>query len=150
MISRIRKYFDTQELVCKHVYERFGDDALKFFDHRLLETLLFIREGMNKPIYVNNWQIGGSLTQRGLRCCVCPLVKTKSDLKKVYMSSHIFGRGIDFDVKGMSPKEVKDWIVAHQDELPYPIRIELNTPTLTHLDVCEYAMRGDKITWVNG
>lgn len=150
MINKIRKYFDTQEVVCKHVYDKFGDDAWKFFDPRLLETLLFIREVIGKPIYVNNWQIGGSLSQRGLRCCVCPLVKTKADLKKVYMSSHIFGRGIDFDVKGISPKDVKEWIVSHQDELPYPIRLELNTPTWTHLDVCEYATKGDKITWVNG
>ena len=150
MINKIRKYFDTQEVVCKHVYDKFGDDAWKFFDPRLLETLLFIREGIGEPIYVNNWQISGSLSQRGLRCCVCSLVKTKADLKKVYMSSHIFGRGIDFDVKGMSPKDVKEWIVSHQDELPYPIRLELNTPTWTHLDVCEYAMKGDKITWVNG
>ena len=150
MINKIRKYFDTQEVVCKHVYDKFGDSAWAFFDPRLLETLLFIREGIGKPIYVNNWQIGGSLSQRGLRCCVCSLVKTKADLKKVYMSSHIFGRGIDFDVKGISPKDVKEWIVSHQDGLPYPIRLELNTPTWTHLDVCEYAMKGDKITWVNG
>jgi len=54
MINKIRKYFDTQEVVCKHVYDKFGDDAWKFFDPRLLETLLFIREGIGEPIYVNN------------------------------------------------------------------------------------------------
>lgn len=78
----IKDYFDIQELVCRHVYEKFGDNAWQFFDNRLLETLLVIREKLGKPIYVNNWQVGGNVTQRGLRCNVCQLVAEKQGLKK--------------------------------------------------------------------
>ena len=146
MISRIKVYFDTQELVCKHVYERFGDDALKFFDQRLLETLLFIREGINKPIYVNNWQIGGNLSQRGLRCNRCALVKEKTSLEKVYLSAHIFGRGIDFDVKGMTAQQVRDWLDANKSGLPYKIRCESGV-SWVHIDLSDYGMGNDKITY---
>lgn len=134
MISRIKKYFDIQELVCRHVFEKFGEGAWDFFDPRLLETLLWVRETLGKPIYVNNWQVGGNLTQRGLRCNCCALVKEKTMLEKVYMTAHSQGMGLDFDVKGMSALEVRNWLRDHQDELPYPIRLEADV-TWVHLDV---------------
>lgn len=146
MTNRIKHYFDTQELVCKHVYERFGDEALKFFDHRLLETLLFIREGINKPIYVNNWQIGGDLSQRGLRCNRCALVKEKTRLEKVYLSAHIFGKGVDFDVKGMTAQQVRDWLESHKEELPYKLRAE-DGVSWVHIDISDYGMGNEKITY---
>ena len=146
MINKIRKYFDTQEVVCKHVYDKFGDSAWAFFDPRLLETLLFIREGIGKPIYVNNWQIGGNLSQRGLRCNVCNLVREKTDLKKVYLSAHIFGKGIDFDVKGMTAQQVRDWLEEHKEDLPYKIRVE-DCVSWVHIDLSDYGMGKNKITY---
>lgn len=131
---RIKKYFDIEELVCKHVYNKFGEMAWEFFNPKLLETLLVIREKLGKPIYVNNWQVGGNLTQRGLRCNVCQLVREKSDLGKAYMSTHMQGTGIDFDVKGMSAHEVREWIKKNQILLPYPIRLE-DGVTWVHLDM---------------
>ncbi|MEE0969944.1 MAG: hypothetical protein U0M06_11295, partial [Clostridia bacterium] len=64
----IKDYFDIKELVCPHVYNKFREYAWRFFDPRLLDTLLVIREKINKPIYVNNWDMGGDFSQRGLRC----------------------------------------------------------------------------------
>lgn len=132
--ERIKQYFDIQELVCKHVYTKFGQVAWSFFDERILETLLVIREKLGKPIYVNNWQVGGNLTQRGLRCNVCLLVAEKTALEKVYMSTHIQGNGIDFDVQGMSAAEVRGWIIKNQILLPYPVRLEDNV-SWVHLDM---------------
>lgn len=132
--DRIKQYFDIEELVCKHVHERFGEYAWCFFDERLLETLLVIREKIGKPIYVNNWQVGGNLTQRGLRCNCCVLVAEKTALEKVYMSAHLQGNGIDFDVQGMSAAEVRGWIIKNQILLPYPVRLE-DGVTWVHLDV---------------
>lgn len=147
MINKIRKYFDTQELVCKHVYDKFGDDALKFFDQRLLETLYVIRTNIDLPIYVNNWAIGGNLSQRGIRCTVCSLVREKVDLRKVYMSTHMQGNGIDFDVKGMTANEVRQWIVKNQILLPYPVRLEddESAPTWCHLDLRNDGKQGKVI-----
>ena len=56
MNHRITRYFDIQELVCPHVYDKFGLYAWQFFDPRLLDVLLAIREGIEKPIIVNNWE----------------------------------------------------------------------------------------------
>lgn len=132
--NRIKKYFDIEELVCKHVFKKHGEYAWEFFDERLLETLLTIREKIGMPIYVNNWQVGGNLTQRGLRCNMCQLVREKSDLEKVYMSTHMQGNGIDFDVKGMSAAEVRGWIIKNQILLPYPVRLE-DGVSWVHLDL---------------
>jgi hypothetical protein len=67
-MSKIQDYFKIEELVCPHVYDKFGLYAWRFFDPRLLDTLLVIREKIAKPIYVNNWDMGGDFSQRGFRC----------------------------------------------------------------------------------
>lgn len=146
--NRIKKYFDIEELVCRHVYKKFGESAWSFFDERLLETLLIIREKLGKAIYVNNWQVGGNLTQRGLRCNVCALVAEKTALEKVYMSTHMQGIGIDFDVKGMSAQEVREWIVKNQILLPYPVRLE-DGVTWVHLDLRTDGSKG-KVSFFKG
>lgn len=143
VIEKVKKYFDLEELVCPHVYNNKGLRAMAwdFFDPRLLETLYVIREKLEKAIYVNNWAIGGGLSQRGLRCNVCILVAEKTALEKVYMSAHIQGNGIDFDVKGMSAEEVRTWIVENQEILPHPIRLESGVSWI-HMDMRNDGKRG--------
>lgn len=144
----INSYFDIRELVCPHTHRKFGEGSWRFLDDRLLDTLLFIREALGKPITVNNWHVGGSFQQRGLRCNVCPLVSRNTRIEKVYLSAHIQGKGIDFDVSGMSADEVRQWIDDNQSRLPYPIRLERDV-NWVHLD-----MRNDgskaKVTYFNG
>ena len=52
MNHRVSRYFDIRELVCPHVYDKFGLYAWQFFDPRLLDVLLAIREGIGKPIII--------------------------------------------------------------------------------------------------
>lgn len=132
----IQKYFKLQELVCPDVYRKYGDRAWSFFDPRLLETLLFLREKIGRPFIVNNWGMGmgGNLSQRGLRCNLCDLNKKATLNDRVYMSAHSQGQGVDFDVKGMQAHEVRKLIIEIQEELPYPIRLE-NNVSWVHLDV---------------
>lgn len=130
----IKKYFGIKELVCPHVYEIWGESAWQFLDDRMLENLAFIREGIGKPIIVNNWANGGEYSQRGLRCNTCILVIEKTDLRKVYLSEHIFGQAVDFHVAGMAAEEVRQWIIDHADELPYPCRLERDV-SWVHLGV---------------
>lgn len=144
LLDKIKKYFGIKELVCKHIYERHESAAWTFFDPRLLETILFIRENIGLPIYVNNWSRGGSLSQRGLRCNLCQLVKDKTDSDKLYMSAHSQGMGIDFDINGMSAKQVRNWIKEHQEELPHPIRVEEDV-NWVHIDVRSDGKK--KLTW---
>ena len=140
---KANKYFSIQELVCKHVYDRFGEKAWQFLDTELLHTMLVIRQKLNKPITVNNWAAGGTFSQRSIRCNLCQIVKDKTKANTLYMSSHINGAGIDFDVKGMTAQAVRNWIIANQVLLPYPIRLE-DKVTWVHLDIYDL-LNGHKV-----
>lgn len=143
MIHGLSKYFHIKELVSPVVYDKFGLYAWQFFDPRLLDTLLAIREGTGKPMVINNWAAGGQHTQRGLRCNVDPLVKEKTALEKLYMSAHIQGMAVDFNIVGMSVSETHEWLKKNQILLPHAIRIESqeSAPTWMHIDTRSDGMR---------
>ena len=143
----IKNYFQIQELVCPHMYDKFREYVWNFFDPRLLDTLLVIREAINKPIYVNNWDMGGEFSQRGFRCNRCNLVKEKTALEKLYVTEHSQGMGIDFDVKDMTAEEVRKWIVSNKILLPHPIRLESDV-NWVHLGVRTDGMQA--ITFFKG
>ena len=143
-MSSIKTYFSIKELVCRHVYNKFGENAWQFFDQRLLDTLLVIREKLGKPIYVNNWDSNGKLTQRGLRCNLCTLVSSKTNAQTLYLSAHMQGTAVDFDVKDMTASEVRQWIRKNEILLPYPIRLEADV-TWIHLDLRNNGEKGKVI-----
>ena len=64
------------------------------------------------------------------------------------------GKAIDFDVKGMTADEVREWLIENEDLLPYKIRLEhkINktgkTITWVHMDVY-YLERNKKLTLFN-
>lgn len=134
MSKTIKDYFDIQELVCRDTYNKYGNEAWQFLDDRLLANLLWIRENLGKPIYVNSWAIGGKLSERGLRCNLCSLVASKTKAGTLYLSAHQMGKAVDFDVKDMKAEEVRKWIVANAARMPYPCRLE-NYVTWVHMDV---------------
>ena len=76
------------------------------------------------------------MSQRGLRCNLCDLVRSKTSMSKIYMSSHILGKACDFDVKEMNAAAVRNWIMLHASELPYPISLE-DGVSWVHLDMRE-------------
>ena len=136
-MASIKDYFSVKEVTCPHVYDKFGLYAWQFFDQRLLEVMLVIREKTGLPIVVNNWASGGQHTQRGLRCNLCPLVKEKTALEKLYLSPHTMGMGWDFNIVGQTVDETHKWINDNKIFLPHPIRLEdiESAPTWVHLDV---------------
>lgn len=150
MKQLIKEYFDLEELVCPHVIANFGDRAWMFLDKRLLETIYVIRRGIDAPMYVNDWATGGSLSQRGLRCNICDLVKKKTIADKVYMTAHSQGEAVDFHAKGMTANEVRMWIVKNQVLLPYPIRLEVgfNPQGLNEAQIRQRIMT-DTMNWVH-
>ena len=101
------KYFDIKELVDINVYQLHKEDSIRFFDPRLIETIEWIRENIASPITINNWDSGGSFTQRGLRHNRSSLVRNKH---RIYLSAHVLGMAFDFDVKGKTAKE--PWVEA--------------------------------------
>ena len=142
IINKLKEYFRIGELVCDHVYAKFGDRAWMFLSTELLHTLLVLRtEIINEPIVVNTT----TMKQRGLRCNMCPLVKAKTS---VYMSAHCLGLGVDFHVPGKTAEQVRQLIIANADKLPYKVRLERSV-NWCHLD-CYNSGSKDKITMFKG
>lgn len=136
IIERFRKYFNLTEVVDKQTAAKYGDKAWGFFDLRLLEVLLWIRENLGQPLVINTT----TQQQRGLRTNLSPLVVNKSKANQLYLSAHVLGKGVDFNVAGnrLSPNHVRQWIRDHLPECPHPIRLEddKSAPTWVHIDVC--------------
>ena len=137
-------YFDLNELVCQHVYKQYKERAWGFFDTRLLVTIDRLRLKIGKPIYVNNWDIEGNLSQRGFRCIQCNVVKEAIDESRLYVSAHMTGQAIDCEVQGLLAEEVRDWIIKNQNLWLYPIRLEKNVSWI-HIDTRDN-FTGQKVT----
>lgn len=138
IIRALGKYFHVKELVCPHCYAKWGQKAWQFLDTDLLYCLLLLRETIIcKPMVVNyngHWQ-------RGLRCNMCDLVKSKTD---VYLSAHVLGKAIDFNVQGMDANEARRLIKLHAPSFPCNVRLEKNV-SWVHFDVVQQWGITDKV-----
>ena len=138
------EFFSVKELVCKHVYDRYGEAAAMFLDDKLIETLNTVREKiLCTPMLINNWATGGRFSQRGLRCNLCDLVREKSERQQLYLSAHCLGKAVDCNVDGMTAEEARRRIIDAQELLPHPIRLEEGV-SWVHLDV--YKMGTQKVS----
>ena len=118
LITKLKENFKIQELVCKHCYNKFGDKSWQFLSTELLSTLYILRtKVLKQPMIVNH----ANLTQRGLRCNMCSLVRTK---KYIYLSAHVLGKAVDFTVPGKTADQVRQIIKDNIDKFEYPIRLE--------------------------
>lgn len=129
-------YFELPELCCPDVFKFYGQTAWQFFDSRLLITIDLLRQKLNKVITVNNWHEGGQFDERGFRCIKCDLVKKAIADNKMYVSPHMTGQAIDFDVQGLLAEEVRQWIVKNQNLWPYHLRLEAGVGWV-HMDTRE-------------
>ncbi len=141
IILKLKNYFDIRELVSSSVFFKYGEDAWFIFDTNTLLCLLIIREGIGKPITINNWHTGGQFSQRGYRSNISEIVESKRNL---YVSGHMIGKAFDFDVKGMTADQVRTWIHSKADFFPCKVRLEnknlLTSKTINwvHFDICHY------------
>ena len=129
------EHFRAWELVCPHVYRKYGEQSLMFADIRLLRWLEWFRDIIDRPVTVNTYINGGLLTQRGYRCNLCSLVETKTLAGEMYLSAHTRFQAVDFQVDDMLDEEVRQWIDRHREVMPVNIRIENNTSGWVHVDV---------------
>ena len=127
ILAAIKPYFDIDELVCPHVYSKWGETAWQFLDTDYLHCLLIVRRDiLQKPMYCN----GKGKTERGLRCNRCSVVRGKSG---PYLSAHVLGKAGDFTVVGMSAEDARKAIKANASKLPCNIRLEKGV-TWVHMD----------------
>lgn len=137
-LKEFKKYFDLREVVSQQVYKRYGEQAWQFFDPRLLEVVVWLRRSMGIPLVCNNWATGGTLSQRGYRSNLEPIVLEKTKKGQLYCSAHCNGMGIDLSSGRANASAIRQWIRTHINECPHPIRLEndKSAPTWVHIDVC--------------
>lgn len=124
----------VKEVVCPHVWEKWGDKAIRFIDPNLRSVIDVIRNQILKcPITINN----STWKQRGLRCNCCQLVADKTKAGKVYLSAHNLGKGLDFSCSKYTVQQIHDMIKKKANLLPCKIRLEspLDAPTWVHVDI---------------
>jgi len=102
---------------------------------------LWIRINVDAPITVNDWLWGGRFDERGIRDTSTPMVQSRAYNNDAWLSGHVLAMALDYDVKGQTAVEHREWLKDHADELPHPIRLErkYNGKQITwvHLDVCD-------------
>ncbi len=135
-MHKVSRYFDLRELVSKPVYQKYGSFAWAAFDSRLLDVIVWLREGLGIPLVCNNWAQGGQHQQRGLRENTCKIVADKTKDRQIYLSGHNLGKGVDLSSGQMSARDIRKWIRANIDSCPWPIRLEddKSAPTWVHVD----------------
>lgn len=136
IIRELHRFFQVRELVCSHVFSKWGERSWQFLSTDYLHNLLVIRRDiLQMPMVCNH----DGAEQRGLRCNMCKMVKEK---KAAYLSSHILGRAGDFSVQGLTAQEARSRIRTMQNLLPYPLRMEggiswLHIDTLPQFGITE-------------
>ena len=169
-------YFNLEELVCPHVYYKFGPMAWQFLDEKQLRLMDWFRNKLG-PIFVNNWYEhylnsdyvtfirehvaagqpiieteepvppAALFSQRGLRCNICGLNYAATQAGRIYVSPHFLGKADDYDVQGKMPEEVRQWMISNAAIILYPIRLEKGVAWV-HQD-CEEAITGEKVQLVD-
>jgi hypothetical protein len=138
------KHFNLKELINPNIYERYGDHAWKFLNPLILSSIDALREAIDSPIIINDWQWGGNYKDSGMR-------EVDSSVGASY-SMHKFGNAMDLKFPESSVDIVYDYILDNQ-EYWYDIgirRIEniKYTPTWVHID-CSNTDLLDKIVIFN-
>ena len=126
---------DIKEVVCPHVYSKYGTNSVRFLDKDLIDVLDVIRNKILKcPMIINN---GRTFTQRGFRCNICSLVAEKTKAGKMYLSAHNLGKGCDFSCNKYSVIQIHKMIKENANLLPCKIRLEspLDANSWVHVDV---------------
>ena len=141
LIQQVKNYFDIKELVCPHVYQVFGELSWGFFREDYLETILFLRRHFGVKMYCNY----AGMTQRGVRCNICQIVKEK---QRPYLSGHVLWCAGDWTFEGYEAEQIRHEIKSIAHLLPCPIRLERSV-TWVHIDTLAYGRTG-KITEFNG
>lgn len=124
IVTELKKYFKTQELVGEETYKKLGKDSWQVFDKETLHCLLIMRYSIGKPFTVNTWHNGGIYDERGFRSNIQEIVKDKTEKNTLYLSGHPIGKAFDFTVKDMEAEAVRDWIEAFKNLFPCKIRLE--------------------------
>lgn len=128
---KVSQNFTIQEFVPRSIFNKYGGNSAWFIDPRIVKLMQVMRDQAGVPITVNNWHTRGPLQNRGYR--------TPGSKVGAFYSQHKRGVAVDFNVQGMTSKEVFDWVMRESQ-----LFISLGVTTIedwnftanwTHLDL---------------
>jgi hypothetical protein len=128
-----RSVFSYADMVAKEKHLQRGWEIL---DNKLLVTIDVIRDIIGLPLICNTWFQDGNREYCGYRERNCLVGAT--------FSQHKEGKAADLICAKMSAEDMRQKIIANQDKLPYPIRMEDGVNWL-HVDVKDMDYKGKKI-----
>lgn len=96
-MGSVSKNFDGFEVLPRELYYKFGDQAMRYLNPKIIIILQIIRDFYNVKVSVNEWKTGG-IDGRTIR-----LVSDKCFNE---FSDHTYGNAVDFSVEGKTGSEV--------------------------------------------
>jgi len=121
------EFFRIEELVDKFTFEKLGANAIWMLNSNAVANLIKLRKAIGKPITVNNYHLGGNLSNRGYRS-----IYSTTGAK---FSQHRVGNGFDINVKGMEVSEVNEFIFDNYASFGITTIESIKyAPTWTHID----------------
>ena len=121
------KYFKIHELVPKKMYTRYGEDAWRYVDIRLIESIDLLKEKFSKgTMTINNYYWGGSRSWSGIR--------TPESKYYNYGSQHSFANAFDIVFSEYQVEEIRHYIMANRELFPHVNGLELGVSWL-HIDI---------------
>lgn len=133
-------HFSLEELVAPEIYEHsaIGGRAEDFINVNTVPTLEDLRADFG-PITVNDWHIGGSYKDSGLR--------SPNSTVGAKLSAHRFGTGFDLKFNDHKAEFVYFHILNNQDKYPFIRRMENaeHTRTWLHIEISTNHRNGDII-----
>ena len=121
------KYFKIYELVDIDTYTHLGEEAWELVDDRLIQTIDKLKEVFNNgTITINNYKWKGNRKWSGLRTKDSKYYSETSmhSLSKNSDNTLTF-KAVDCIFSHYSVKEVREYILSHQDEFTHIKRIEV-------------------------
>lgn len=136
--------FHLDEFIDPATYSARGAKSIELMDMSIILAIQHLRDITGKPITVNNWHKRGSLSMRGYR--------PEGTRTGARWSQHKYGRALDFNIEGMTTREVHALILQHEQffvERQWITVIERaeDSPRWIHID-CRYTGE-DKIRFVS-
>lgn len=133
MIVYVPKHFKKEELAPKELCDKYTSvEIFAMFDPNILMFADRLRDDLGKAITVNNWNIGGKFSQRGIRTDNT-VGATRSPHRIIPTLGQLLCCALDFDVEGMSAKEVRNYLKLNQKKYPEVRRCE-NSTNWVHVD----------------
>lgn len=128
---KVSNNFSLKEFMPSNLYSKWGNASIWFIDPKIITLAQFIRDHFGASMTINGKIGSKTFNYRGFRP---PTYKGGGKL-----SQHRFGRAIDFNIKGITPNDIRKEILSNSKEFMSMgltvLEHEKYAPTWVHADI---------------